>query len=87
MSEMSEGHFVRHRSTGFVGVHAGYTRLAHLMELPGDQRGVRVQLPDGSIRVASERNLERVGPTEFGQYATQIGLALTERQIGAAGRA
>lgn len=87
MSEMSEGHFVRHRAIKFVGVHAGYTRLAHLMELSGDQRGIRVELPDGTIRVASERNLERVGPTEFGQYATEIGVPLTERQTRAAGRA
>ena len=87
MSAMSEGHFVRHRATRFVGVHAGYTRLAHLMELSGDLRGVRVELPDGSIRVASERNLERVGPVEFGQYASSIGVVLTERQTRSAGRA
>jgi len=86
MSEMSEGHFVRHRAAKFVGVHAGYTRLAHLMELPGDLRGVRVELPDGTIQVASERNLERVGSAEFGQYASSIGVALTERQVRSAGR-
>jgi hypothetical protein len=86
MSEMSEGHFVRHRAARFVGVHAGYTRLTHLMELPGDLKGVRVELPDGSIKVASERNLERVGAAEFGQYASQIGVALTERQVRTAGR-
>jgi hypothetical protein len=87
MSDMSEGHFIRHRAAKFVGVHAGYTHLTHLMEYPGDQRGVRVELPDGSIRVASERNLERVGPAEFGRYATEIGTPLTERQILTAGRA
>lgn len=86
MSDMSEGHFVRHRAIKFVGVHAGYTRLAHLMELPGDLKGVRVELPDGSIQVASERNLERVGSAEFGGFATSIGVSLTERQISAAGR-
>jgi hypothetical protein len=86
MCELSEGHFVRHRAAKFVGVHAGYTRLAHLMELPGDLRGVRVELPDGSIQVASERNLERVGSADFGRYATAIGVLLTERQVRAAGR-
>ena len=53
MIVMAEGHFVRHRADKFVGVHAGYTRLAHLLERPGDQRAVRVKLPDGSIKVAS----------------------------------
>lgn len=86
MSELSEGHFVRHRADQFVGVHAGYTRLAHLMERPGDLRGVRVELPDGSIRVASEHSLERVGPAEFGRYARSIGVTLTERQVQLAGR-
>jgi hypothetical protein len=86
MSDMSEGHFVRHRAAKFVGVHAGYTSLAHLMERPGDLRGVRIELPDGSIKVASEYSLERVGPAEFGQYASSIGVALTERQVQSAGR-
>jgi hypothetical protein len=87
MSDMSEGHFVRHRAAKFVGVHSGYTRLAHLMEHSGDVKGVRVELPDGSIKVASERSLERVGPAEFGQYASSIGVELTERQVMTAGRA
>ena len=87
MSDMSEGHFVRHLAAKFVGVHAGYTRMSHLMERPGDLRGVRVELPDGSIKVASEYNLERVGSAEFGRYASSIGVALTERQVLAAGRA
>jgi hypothetical protein len=88
MSEsMSEGHFVRHQSEGFVGVHAGFTRLAHLVTRPGDVRAVRVALPDGSIRAASEYHLERVGPDEFGAYAIAIGVALTARQVSAAGRA
>lgn len=87
MIVMAEGHFVRHRADKFVGVHAGYTRLAHLLERPGDQRAVRVQLPDGSIKVASEHCLERVGAAEFGHYATKTGVAMTERQIQTAGRA
>ena len=57
--ELWEGRYVRHTTDGFVGVHAGFTRLTHLMERPGDQRGVRVELPDGTIRV-HERHLERV---------------------------
>src|SRR5947209_16297574 len=87
MIAIAEGHFVRHRADKFVGVHAGYTRLAHLLERPGDHRAVRVQLPDGSIKVASEYDLERVGPAEFGEYASQTGVAMTERQVQSAGRA
>jgi hypothetical protein len=71
-----EGHFVRHTTDGFVGLHAGLTRLSHLMERPGDQRGVRVELPDGSIRVSHERNLERVDQDTYGAYATKIGVTL-----------
>jgi hypothetical protein len=88
MSEaMSEGHFVRHKANGFVGVHAGHTRLVHLLERPGDVEAVRVRLPDGSIKVASEYNLARVGPAEFAEYAKRTGLVLTDRQVQAAGRA
>jgi hypothetical protein len=83
---MSEGHFVRHRADHYVGVHAGYTRLAHLIERPGDVKAVRVRLPDGSIKIASEYNLERVGPTEFGEYAVKTGVSMTDRQVLAAGR-
>jgi hypothetical protein len=82
-----EGHFVRHRDEKFVGVHAGYTELAHLLGRPGDLRAVRVRLPDGSMKVASEHALERVGPAEFGRYAVKTGVRLTERQVQAAGRA
>jgi hypothetical protein len=84
---MFEGHFVRHRAEKFVGVHAGYTELAHLLERPGDMRAVRVRLPDGSMKVASEHALERVGPAEFGSYAVKTGVRLTERQVQEAGRA
>jgi len=80
------GHFVRHTANGFVGVHAGFTRLTHLMERPGDLKAVRVELPDGSIKVASERSLERVGADEFRQYAAKTGISLTDRQVAAAGR-
>jgi hypothetical protein len=73
---MWEGNFVRHTTDGFVGIHAGFTRLTHLMERPGDQRGVRVELPDGTIRVSHERNLERVDSTAYGGYATKIGVVL-----------
>lgn len=83
---VSEGHFVRHRTEKFVGVHAGFTRLAHLITRPGDLRTVRVALPDGSIRATSEYHLERVGPDEFGAYAAAIGVTLTARQAQAAGR-
>jgi hypothetical protein len=84
---IAEGHFVRHRTEQFVGVHAGVTRMAHLMERPGDATAVRVRLPDGSIKVAAERSLERVGPAEFAAYAAQTGVAMTERQVLSAGRA
>jgi hypothetical protein len=79
-----EGNFVRHTTDGFVGVHAGFTRLSHLMERPGDQRGVRVELPDGSIRVTHERNLERVDSAAYGEYATKIGITLKGRRLTAA---
>jgi hypothetical protein len=71
-----EGDCVRHAADRFVGLHVGYTRLAGLMERAGDLRAVRVQLPDGSIRVASERNLEKVDAAEYGRYATSIGVVL-----------
>lgn len=76
-----EGHFVRHMTEGFVGIHAGFTRLTHLMERPGDERGVRVQLPDGMIRVAHERHLERADSAAYGGYATKIGVVLKGRQL------
>jgi hypothetical protein len=56
------------------------------LERAGDLTGVRVELPGGSIRVASEHSLERVGSAEFGRYASSIGVALTDRQVRAAGR-
>ena len=74
-----EGHFVRHTVEQYVGVHAGFTRLTHLMERPGELKAVRVELPDGEIRVASERSLERVAPSVFGKYAEKSGVRLTGR--------
>jgi hypothetical protein len=71
-----EGDCVRHTTDRFVGVHAGFTRLAALMERAGDVRAVRVQLPDGTIRVAAERSLEKVDAVEYGRYASSIGVAL-----------
>jgi hypothetical protein len=76
-----EGHFIRHTTDGFVGIHAGLTRLSHLMERPGDQRGVRVELPDGTIKVAHERHLERVDSATFGAYATKLGVTLKRRPM------
>jgi hypothetical protein len=69
-----EGDCVRHTGDRYVGTHAGYTRLAGLMERAGDLRAVRVRLPDGTIRVASEYNLERVDADAFGKYAASLGL-------------
>jgi hypothetical protein len=77
---MREGNCVRHKGEKFVGQHAGFTRLGWLMELEGDLRGVRVQLPDGTIKVASERNLERVDPAEYERYATSLGVVLPTRR-------
>ena len=76
MTTLWEGDCVRHRAAGFVGLHVGYTRLAGLMERSGDLRAVRVQLPDGSIRIASEHNLEKLEASEFANYATSIGVVL-----------
>lgn len=76
MNTLWEGDCVRHAAAKFVGLHVGYTRLAGLMERSGDVRGVRVQLPDGTIRVASEYNLEKVDALEYSTYATSIGVTL-----------
>ena len=78
-----EGHYVRHTADGFVGIHAGLTRLSHLMERPGDQRGIRVELPDGTIKVAHERSLERVDSAAFGEYATKLGVTVKRRPAAA----
>ncbi len=82
-----EGDCVRHTTDRFVGVHAGFTRLTALLERAGDVRAVRIQLPDGTIRVAAERSLEKVDPVEYGRYATSIGVELKGRRPAAgAGR-
>jgi GYF domain 2 len=75
MRPVWEGDCVRHADDQFVGLHVGYTRLSALMELEGDLRGVRVQLPDGTIRIASERRLETVERVEYERYATSIGVS------------
>jgi hypothetical protein len=75
-----EGDCVRHATDRFVGLHVGYTRLSALMERSGDVRGVRVQLPDGTIRIASERSLEKVDAAEYGRYATSIGVEAKGRK-------
>lgn len=69
-----EGDCVRHSGEQFVGQHFGYTRLSALMERAGDLRGIRVLLPDGTIRVASERSLERVDAAEYERYAVALGV-------------
>jgi hypothetical protein len=74
-----EGDCVRH-SGGFVGVHVGFTRLAGLMERTGDLRGVRVQLPDGTIRIASEYSLEKVQIEEYQRYASTLGIEVKIRK-------
>jgi hypothetical protein len=82
-----EGDCVRHADDRFVGLHVGYTRLSALMERQGDLRGVRVQLPDGTIRIASERNLEKVERGEYERYATSIGVIAKGRKTsGVPGR-
>ena len=83
MRPVWEGDCVRHADDQFVGVHVGYTRLSGLMELKGDLRGVRVQLPDGTIRIASERSLETVERVEYERYATSMGVrAKSSRSSG-----
>jgi len=62
-------------------VHVGYTRLSGLMERAGDLRGVRVELPDGTIRIASERSLEKVERTEYDRYATELGVSVKGRRL------
>jgi hypothetical protein len=83
---MWEGDCVRHTADGYVGVHAGYTALAGLMERAGDLRAVRVRLPDGTIRVAAERSLEPADAAAYGVYAESLGLPPKSRKPGAAGR-
>jgi hypothetical protein len=79
-TSLQEGAWVRHMAQKFVGLHGGFTRLTHLMERPGDLRGVRVVLPDGAIRIASEYNLETVELAEYEQYAVKIGVQLKGRR-------
>lgn len=76
-----EGDCVRHASAKFVGTHIGYTRLPGLMERNGDLRGVRVQLPDGSIRIASEHNLEKVEHEVYRRYALTVGVEVKARKL------
>ena len=76
-----EGDCVRHASAKFVGLHVGFTRLAGLMERTGDLRGVRVQLPDGSIRIASEFNLEKVEHEEYRRYASTLGIEVKKPKM------
>ena len=83
MTSLWEGDCVRHTADRFVGLHVGYTRLAGLMERAGDLRGVRVQLPDGTIRVASEGNLVRADAAEYGRYAASLGIETKGRKPGA----
>jgi hypothetical protein len=83
MRPVWEGDCVRHADDQFVGLHVGYTRLSALMELQGDLRGVRVQLPDGSIRIASERRLETVEQVEYDRYATSLGVTVKGRKPSA----
>ncbi|HKB04479.1 MAG TPA: hypothetical protein VKD90_19810 [Gemmataceae bacterium] len=80
MTTLLEGDYVAHVGHRFVGMHAGYTRLPGLMELAGDLRGVRVQLPDGTIRVASEHRLEKTDAAEYGRYAASIGVVPRARK-------
>jgi hypothetical protein len=68
-----EGDCVRHPADEYVGVHAGYTYLAWLIQRAGDLRAVRVRLPDGTIRVASEHSLEAADAAAYGRYAASIG--------------
>jgi len=82
-TSIQEGAWVRHMAQKFVGLHGGFTRLTHLMERPGDLRGVRVVLPDGAIRIASEHNLEGVELAEYQLYAEKIGVQLKGRRTTA----
>jgi hypothetical protein len=50
------------------------------MERTGDLRGVRVQLPDGTIRIASEYSLEKVQIEEYQRYAATLGIEVKIRK-------
>ena len=78
-SPIWEGHYVRHAADGFVGVHVGFTRLAHLIQRPGELRAVRVELPGGEVKVASERSLERADADAYDRYAGSIGVEVKRR--------
>jgi hypothetical protein len=86
MTPVREGAWVRHTAHHFVGLHVGFTRLTHLMERPSDLRGVRVVLPDGDIRIASELNLEGVELAEYERYAVKMGVQLKGRRTPASTR-
>ena len=81
-----EGDCVRHSTTRFIGMHVGFTRISSLMERSGDLRGVRVQLPDGTITIASEHNLEKVDVAEFKKLATASAARVKAESIAAANR-
>ena len=78
-SAIWEGQYVRHAADGYVGTHAGFTRLTHLMTRPGELRAVRVELPGGEIRIAGERSLEKADPADYDRYAGSVGVAVKRR--------
>jgi hypothetical protein len=80
-SPIWEGNYVRHTTDGFVGIHAGFTRLAHLIQRPGELRAVRVELPGGEVKVASERSLELSDMEAYDRYAGSIGVAVKRRPV------
>ena len=56
---------VRHRVKEYVGITDGTTRLEDLFEDPIDEEEIRVRVSDGTIKIASQRNLIDMGPVDL----------------------
>lgn len=78
-----EPRFVRHRGKNFLGKVLGTTRLKKLFEDPASKEELRVELPDGSVVIASPASLETSTREDF---LTELHrLALAKRGIEAVG--
>ena len=62
-------------------IHAAIARALFRRVVPA--LDVRVELPDGTIRVSHERHLERVDAAAYGGYAAKLGVALKGRLLAA----
>jgi hypothetical protein len=79
----TETRFVRHRGQGYLGKMLGTTRLKKLFEDPVSAEEIRVELPDGAVKIASPARLE---PATWEEFLTELHrLSLARRGIEASG--